>query len=339
MSNSCKDGASKSNDDGVCDVNNMLQNMNTDDNNNASVCANCGKEGSSDEINNTCNKCKMVKYCNAACKKKHRHKHKKECEEYVRLAAKRAAELHDEELFKPPPPAEDCQICFLRLPHLMQTGSKYQSCCGKVICSGCIHAPVYDNQGNEVDNEKCPFCRIPTPYTNEEAIERLKKKIKAGDARAFYILGCFYSDELLGFPKDHTKALKLFLRAGELGFANAHYHIGDAYMIGKGVENDKKKATYYYELGALRGCQLSRFNLGINEALAGNFKRAIKHYLIAVEGGNSASLNVIKKLYTLGHASKEDYTKALQSYQTYLGEIKSSQRDEAAAAHECYRYY
>jgi len=37
-----------------------------------SVCANCGKEGSSDEINNICNKCKMVKYCNAACKKKHR---------------------------------------------------------------------------------------------------------------------------------------------------------------------------------------------------------------------------------------------------------------------------
>jgi len=70
---SCKDGASKSNDDGVCDMNDMLQNMNTVDNNNASVCANCGKEGSSDEINNTCNKCKQVKYCNAACKKKHRH--------------------------------------------------------------------------------------------------------------------------------------------------------------------------------------------------------------------------------------------------------------------------
>ena len=41
------------------------------------VCANCGKEGSDLNI---CNKCQMVKYCNAACKKKHRSKHKKKCE-------------------------------------------------------------------------------------------------------------------------------------------------------------------------------------------------------------------------------------------------------------------
>ena len=75
-----------------------------------SVCANCGKEGA----NNTCNKCKMVKYCNAACKKKHRSKHKKDCEEHIR----RATELRDIELFKEPPLPEDCPICFLRMPLL-----------------------------------------------------------------------------------------------------------------------------------------------------------------------------------------------------------------------------
>ena len=76
-SHSCKDGASKSNIDGVCEVNNLLQNMSTaDKDNDVSVCANCGKEGSSDNMN-ICNKCKKAKYCNAACKKKHRHKHKK----------------------------------------------------------------------------------------------------------------------------------------------------------------------------------------------------------------------------------------------------------------------
>ena len=50
------------------------------------ICANCGKEGS--DVTNTCNKCKSVKYCNAACKKKHRHKHKKACERYVAAARK-----------------------------------------------------------------------------------------------------------------------------------------------------------------------------------------------------------------------------------------------------------
>ena len=45
------------------------------------TCAYCGKEGS--DVNNECNKCNMVKYCNAACKKKHRKKHKKVCERIV----------------------------------------------------------------------------------------------------------------------------------------------------------------------------------------------------------------------------------------------------------------
>src|SRR6056300_222512 len=87
-----------------------------------SNCASCGKEGGN---LNTCNKCKMVKYCNAACKKKHRSKHKKACE-------RRVAELHDEELFKEPPPQDECPICLLPLPHNGQI--TFKSCCGKLIC-------------------------------------------------------------------------------------------------------------------------------------------------------------------------------------------------------------
>ena len=99
-----------------------------------SCCVNCGKEGSSDNMN-TCNKCKSVKYCNAACKKKHRKKHKKKCEE-------RVAELHDEALFKDPPPPDECPICLLILPEEGQ--STFQTCCGKVIC------PCYDKRENRV---------------------------------------------------------------------------------------------------------------------------------------------------------------------------------------------
>ena len=39
-----------------------------------STCDNCGKLVVSNP--NECNKCKSAKYCNAACKKKHRSKHK-----------------------------------------------------------------------------------------------------------------------------------------------------------------------------------------------------------------------------------------------------------------------
>ena len=183
---SCKDY------DDVCDVNDMLQNMTTVDNeaSDISICANCGKEG--DDVNNICN---MVKYCNAVCKKVHKKKHKKDCEEYIRLATEKhneelkiAAELHDIELFKQPPPEEDCPICFIRLPTL-STGSRYMSCCGKTKCNGCCYAPVYDNQGNEVDNKKCPYCRTPWIDSKKENVQRLEKRMETNDPIAMYNVG------------------------------------------------------------------------------------------------------------------------------------------------------
>ena len=330
MTSEHKDSASKSSNDSDIEVNNMLQNMSMENKKDVLVCANCGKEG--DEINNVCNKCKQVKYCNAACKKKHRTKHKKHCE-------RRVAELHDKELFKQPPPAEDCPICFLRMP-TFHTGSTYKSCCGKLICSGCIHAPVYDDQGNIVDNEKCPFCRTPTANSYEEMIEWEKKRVEAGDPIAIYNLGCIYRDGTYGYPQDHTKALELFHQAGELGYTKAYNNIGYACNNGQGVEVDKRKAKHYYELAAMRGCEYARYNLGNGEEHTGNMNRALKHWMISARDGYAKSLEKIKELYsTNGHATKEDYTTALRLYQEYLGEIKSVQRDKAAAADESYQYY
>jgi len=352
MSNSCKDGASKSNDDDVCDVIGKLTSMNTDNEvgngvSVMSVCANCGKEGN--DVNNTCNKCKQVKYCNAVCKKIHKKKHKKDCEEYVKCVAEHAAKLrdeelklaaekHEEDLFKQPPPDDDCPICFQRLP-TVTSGWRYYACCGKRVCSGCAHAPVYDNQGNQVDSYKCPFCRTPWPETDEEIVKRYKRRIEVNDAQAIYNLGNYYRVGMRGYPCDYTKALEYWHRAGELGYAEAYGNIGNIYHAGKGVKVDKKKARRYYELAAIGGSEVARCNLGGREEDAGNMKRALKHYMIAVRSGYPDSLERIKGLYTNGHATKDNYMTALQSYQEYLSEIKSTQRDNAAAAREDYRYY
>ena len=102
---------------------------------------------------------------------------------------------------------------------------------------------------------------------------------------------------------------------------------------------DAKKANHYFELGAIKGDVQARHNLGNEEVRAGKWKRAIKHFNIAVRGGSNGSLEMIKQMYSNGHATKEDYTKALQLYQTYLDEIKSDQRDKAAVAEEECRYY
>ena len=300
------------------DMKNM--HINTSTEKEVDVCANCGKEGSDLNI---CNKCKAAKYCNAACKKKHRTKHKKKCE---RRAAEIQAELHDIELLKQPPPREDCQICFLTLPSV-ETGTIYKVCCGKNICSGCIHAVELRDNGVGL----CPFCRSPTP-NNEELVKRTTKRVEVGDANAIFNLGVCYSTGEFSLQQDYEKAFELYHRAGELGYASAYYN-------GRGVGRDEKKAEHYYEQAAIRGDEMARYNLGNSELRAGNWDRALKHYMIAAGDGDNDSVKIILQLYKLGLATKEDYRNALQAYQTYLDEIRSEQRDKAAAYDEGYKYY
>ena len=214
-------------------------------------------------------------------------------------------------------------------------------CCEKNVCSGCVWAPVYDNRGKEIGKgwEKCPFCRTPTPTSEEEYIKWLKKRMEVGDAHGMNILGTCYYKGSLSLPRDYDKALKLWHRAGELGYAKAYNNIGNAYHLGVGVERDNKKAEHYYELAAIRGNAMARHNLGYTVAQAGNWDRALKHYMIAAGGGDNDSVKYTQKLYIARHATKEDYLKALQTYQAYLDEVKSDQRDTAAAVDDRCKYY
>ena len=299
--------------------------MNT---NNLSLCANCGRGDEESLSLKNCVACKMVKYCSKDCQKAHRPQHKKECR-------KRAAELQDEALFKQPPPQlEDCPICFLRLPTL-ETGWRYQVCCGKTICSGCFYAAA-KMDGNA--DQLCPFCRAPAP-SEEEATEREKKRVEVNDAFAIFNLGCYYKNGIRGLPQDRDKALELWHRAAEFGCTAAYYNIGNAYSNGVGVARDKKKAVHYWELAAIVGAVDARHNLGNAEIRAGNYGRALKHYMIAAGSGHHGSLKNIKQMYSARCATRDDYTKALKHYQAYLEEIKSDGRDKAAAFEDECKYY
>ena len=165
------------------------------------------------------------------------------------------------------------------------------------------------------------------------------KRVEADDAEAIFNVGMYYSRGMNGYPQSYTKALTLYHRAAELGSADAYCSIGSVYYNGEGVEINLERANHYYELAAMGGEVMARYNLGVVEENAGNVVRALKHFMIAVRGGHNNSLKLIKSMYSDRNATKDDYTNALQSYQKYLDEIKSSQRDEAATAHEQHRYY
>ena len=264
----------------------------------------------------------MVKYCNAACKKKHRSKHKKACE-------KRAAELHDEELFKEPPPREDCPICLLPLP--IDTGqAAFHSCCGKLICCGCIYAMGEEARGRGKIN-LCAFCRVPNPNSDEEIVKRIHKLVEADNADAFYNLGGFYEHGSLGMQQDYDKANELFLKAGELGCVDAYCNLGYSYDSGMGVEVDKKKAKHYWELAAMNGDLNARYNLGCLEGQAGNIDRAYKHCLLSARAGHKKSLDKVKEGFMGGIITKDEYANTLRAYQKSHDEMKSDDRDKAAA--------
>ena len=184
---------------------------------------------------------------------------------------------------------------------------------------------LYDEQLCEL----CPFCRTPSP-TSDETIERVKKRMEVNDAQAMYILGYYYSKGTAGLPQDMGKALELWYRAGKLGNPVSYFNIGNAYLYGMGVGRDMKKATHYHELAAIRGYVRSRHSLGIFEGNARNINKALNHFMIAAGDGSNESLKMIQRMYKNGHAVKDDYMNALRAYQTYLGEVKSDDRDKAA---------
>ena len=124
----------------------------------------------------------------------------------------------------------------------------------------------------------------------------------------------------------------MLLRAGELGCAEAYFNLSNSYYHnGRGVEVDKKKAKYFYELAAMNGNVQARHNLGCIEGNAGNHHRAYKHFILAARAGFKLSLDELKEGFMDGHVTKEEYANTLRAYQQLHDEMKSDDRDKAQA--------
>jgi len=206
------------------------------------ICSECGKAG--DDLK-TCASCKTAKYCSRECQLKAWASHKQECK-------KRSAELHEEALFKQPPPRPDCPICMVPLP-IDINQCQYQICCSKTLCTDCI-----TGHWMAQDDLDCPFCRVVATQDNKECVKRLEKRAAVNDADAIQYLGGLYDQGKFGLKKDQLKATQLYLKAGKLGSALAYRNLGAAYHDGRGVKKNAAKQKYYHELAAIRGYANSR---------------------------------------------------------------------------------
>ena len=118
----------------------------------------------------------------------------------------------------------------------------------------------------------------------------------------------------------------------KLGCATAYYNLGNSYDQRRGVEVDQKKAKYYFELAAMCGHIKARHNLACREGMAGNEKRAFKHYMISARAGLKTSLDIVKKGYENGIVTKDEYANTLRAYHERQKVMKSDDRDKAAAS-------
>ena len=248
------------------------------------------------------------------------------------------AAVTDEDLFRNLSHPEECDVCMQPLPS--DGGGQqvtYQSCCGKVLCNGC----VYGIEASKVTvgtiallppySSKCPFCRAATPTSALEYVERLQKRAKDMDPWAIYYLGLAYSEgNVDGLSQDYKKANKLWIRAGYLGCAMAYNNVAIAYRDGHGVERDMTKAERYYELAAIGGNAGARHELGSFEDNAGNVERAVRHWLISAGSGNDFSLAKIRDCFMSGTATKDDFENALRDHNAAKDEMRSSEREAAA---------
>ena len=289
-----------------------------------SCCASCGVAGGDDVKLMKCTACYLVRYCGVKCQKEHRKKHKKECK-------KRAAELRDELLFKQPEGTDlgDCPICCLPIPIITSQdavrSTKY-ACCSKIVCDGCVHAnDLREKEGRLPPS--CPFCRKPTPKTDEEYNLNNKKRIEANDPVALN------SEALNHFEAgNYAVAIEHWEKAAGLGHAESHYQLSISYQEGLGVEKDMKKFTFHAEQAAIGGHVMARYNLGVMEAGKCNAERASKHWIIAANLGCDPAVKALREYHAIKVVSKEDFAAALRAYQVAIEATKSPQRAAAEAA-------
>eukprot|EP00984_Skeletonema_dohrnii_P016386 scaffold7271_cov72-Skeletonema_dohrnii-CCMP3373.AAC.1 len=183
-------------------------------------CASCGIAELDDIKLMDCDACDLVHYCSDECQQEHRPQHELRCKE-------RAAELRDEILFRQPQSSfiGDCPICFLPLP-LDPKKSSMQSCCSKLVCKGCSYAD-YQRQLKERLGRVCPFCRHPTPTTQEEANKNTMKRAAANDPVAIHKMAWKHLSN-----GDYVGAFEYWTKAAELGDVEAHHELSIMYQEG-----------------------------------------------------------------------------------------------------------
>ena len=235
-------------------------------------------------------------------------------------------ETKDIYIFAPIPEREECPICMIQLP-INDKEITLMSCCGKKICSGCIHQNIKADVKNGVPDheQKCAFCRRPPGNSIKEKKRLMKKK----NPEAFMDMSHRYEAGDGVFQSD-TKALELRICAAELGYADAFGSIGYHYSLGTAVVQDISKALDFWAVAAKKG-SIYAHNLLSNFHRSNGNQESINHLKVAASAGHQQSMDDLMKAFKDKLLSKEELSQTLRAYQASHDKTKSKERDYSRA--------
>ena len=291
------------------------------------LCSACEKESKNLKM---CNGCRCVWYCGKKCQNKHRKEHKNECKRVKEELDKRGGKLNlgtekDVGPLGKLPPQEECPICMHVLPF---HGSlhNYFSCCGKRICMSCaIQHQLKSEQGTAT----CAFCREPIIESDEEHLERLRKRIERKDPQAVFNMAVEHGWGRRGLTVDQAKCIDLYRQAADLGLPAAQYELGSCYKFGKmGLEQNEEEALEYWGKAAEGGGLSVRHSIGSTEWENGDVIAAMGHWRLSASGGYKYSMENLLTCFEDGLLQHGDLSEAMRAFYRSRAERKSEDRDK-----------
>ncbi|KAL9186970.1 hypothetical protein ACHAXT_010690 [Thalassiosira profunda] len=160
----------------------------------------------------------------------------------------------------------------------------------------------------------------------KEYTQLMKKRMEVGDANALYIHGLKTYHN--GSP---DKAIDLYYQAADLGSMKAHGALAYIFCSGEVVAKDEEKGFQHLQIAAMGGLDHVRHRLGNAEMKRGNALRAMKHWMISARAGWDKSLAEVKEGYKEGLVTKDEFAAVLRAHKESNDELRSPERDRAAA--------
>ena len=247
---------------------------------------------------------------------------------------------------------DECVLCCYPLP-LKLDETTYKSCCGEMICDGCVIAqqrtliigtdvkkPIKGSKEEErefrtilLSNQSCvlvcPFCRMKPPITEKERLKRLWKRIdEYKDPEAMIMLGGWYELCKHGLSKNLKKAEELYQQAYDLGDPSAAFNLSLFY---RDHVPDEARMIQYAEEGARRGNLHCNNCLGFLASKSGKHEEAKRQLMMTARSGHKGAMSNLMLIYrTPGSVvSKDDVATTLRTHQAAHDKEKSEPREYA----------